>query len=81
MGVCAILLGDDAELLARNLQDQFPKATIIGGDAEFEKLGAIVVGFVESPDVGLKLPLDIRGTAFQQRVWKELQTNSGWRNN
>jgi AraC family transcriptional regulator of adaptative response/methylated-DNA-[protein]-cysteine methyltransferase len=72
-GVCAIFLGDDPEVLARNLQEQFPKADIIGGDAEFEKLVAQVVGFVESPDVGLKLPLDIRGTAFQQRVWKELQ--------
>jgi AraC family transcriptional regulator, regulatory protein of adaptative response / methylated-DNA-[protein]-cysteine methyltransferase len=72
-GVCAILLGDDPGLLARNLQDQFPKATLIGGDDEFEKLVANVVGFVESPNVGLKLPLDIRGTAFQQRVWKELQ--------
>jgi AraC family transcriptional regulator of adaptative response/methylated-DNA-[protein]-cysteine methyltransferase len=72
-GVCAIFLGDDPDLLARNLQNQFPKADIIGGDAEFENLVAQVVGFVESPGVGLKLPLDIRGTAFQQRVWKELQ--------
>ncbi|WP_192812801.1 bifunctional DNA-binding transcriptional regulator/O6-methylguanine-DNA methyltransferase Ada [Pedosphaera parvula] len=72
-GVCAIFLGADPDVLAQNLQDQFPKANIIGGDAEFEKLVAQVVGFVESPGVGLKLPLDIRGTAFQQRVWKELQ--------
>jgi AraC family transcriptional regulator of adaptative response/methylated-DNA-[protein]-cysteine methyltransferase len=72
-GVCSIFLGDDPDLLVRNLQNQFPKADIIGGDAEFEKLVAQVVGFVESPAVGLKLPLDIRGTAFQQRVWKELQ--------
>ena len=72
-GVCAIFLGDDPELLAQNLQKQFPKADIIGGDAEFEKLVAQVVGFVETPGVELKLPLDIRGTAFQQRVWKELQ--------
>lgn len=72
-GICAILLGDDPDLLARNLQDQFSKAEIIGGDREFEKLVAIVVGFVEAPKVGLELPLDIRGTVFQQRVWKELQ--------
>jgi len=72
-GVCAIHLGDDPDLLARILQDQFPKAEIIGGDKEFEKLVANVVGFMESPEVGFKLPLDIRGTAFQQRVWKELQ--------
>jgi AraC family transcriptional regulator of adaptative response/methylated-DNA-[protein]-cysteine methyltransferase len=72
-GVCSILLGDDPDALARNLQDQFPKANLVGGDAEYEKLVAKVVGFIESPRIGLDLPLDVRGTAFQQRVWKELQ--------
>jgi AraC family transcriptional regulator, regulatory protein of adaptative response / methylated-DNA-[protein]-cysteine methyltransferase len=72
-GVCAILLSDDPDALARDLQDQFPKANLIGGDQEYEKLVARVVGFVEAPRIGLDLPLDIRGTAFQQRVWKELQ--------
>jgi AraC family transcriptional regulator of adaptative response/methylated-DNA-[protein]-cysteine methyltransferase len=72
-GVCAILLGDDPEMLARELQDQFPEANLIGGDAEFEQLIAKVVGFVESPRLGLDLPLDVRGTAFQQRVWEALR--------
>jgi AraC family transcriptional regulator of adaptative response/methylated-DNA-[protein]-cysteine methyltransferase len=72
-GVCAILMGDDPEALARDLQDQFPKANLIGGDERYEKLVAKVVGFIEAPGIGLDLPLDIRGTAFQQRVWKELQ--------
>jgi len=72
-GVCAILMGDDPEALARDLQDQFPKANLIGGDDRYEKLVAKVVGFIEAPGIGLDLPLDIRGTAFQQRVWKELQ--------
>jgi AraC family transcriptional regulator of adaptative response/methylated-DNA-[protein]-cysteine methyltransferase len=72
-GVCAILLGDDPEALARELQDRFPRATLIGGDAEFEELVAKVVGFVEAPRLGLDLPLDIRGTAFQQRVWQALR--------
>jgi AraC family transcriptional regulator of adaptative response/methylated-DNA-[protein]-cysteine methyltransferase len=72
-GVCAILLGDDPEALARELQDQFPQATLIGGDPQFEQLVAKVVGFVESPQVGLDLPLDVRGTAFQQRVWQALR--------
>lgn len=72
-GVCAILLGDDPDALSRDLQDQFPKANLVGGDAEYEKLVAHVVGFIEAPRIGLNLPLDIRGTAFQQRVWKELQ--------
>jgi AraC family transcriptional regulator of adaptative response/methylated-DNA-[protein]-cysteine methyltransferase len=72
-GICAILMGDDADDLARDLQQRFPKATVIGGDRKFEKLVAQVVGFVEAPRLGLGLPLDIRGTAFQQRVWKALQ--------
>ena len=72
-GVCAILLGDDPEALARDLQDRFPRATLIGGDAEFERLVARVVGFVEAPGLGLDLPLDVRGTAFQQRVWQALR--------
>jgi AraC family transcriptional regulator, regulatory protein of adaptative response / methylated-DNA-[protein]-cysteine methyltransferase len=72
-GVCAILLGDDPDALARDLQDRFPRATLIGGDAGFEGLVAKVVGFVEAPGLGLDLPLDVRGTAFQQRVWQALR--------
>ena len=72
-GVCAILLGDDPDALARDLQDKFPRATLIGGDAGFEDLVAKVVGFVEAPGLGLDLPLDVRGTAFQQRVWQVLR--------
>ncbi|HUF80339.1 MAG TPA: bifunctional DNA-binding transcriptional regulator/O6-methylguanine-DNA methyltransferase Ada [Burkholderiales bacterium] len=71
-GVCAILLGDDPDALARDLQDRFPRARLIGGDAAFEQLVARVVGFVEAPGVGLDLPLDVRGTAFQKRVWQAL---------
>jgi AraC family transcriptional regulator of adaptative response/methylated-DNA-[protein]-cysteine methyltransferase len=72
-GVCAILLGDDPDLLLRNLQDQFPHARLIGGEQEFEHLVATVVGLVEAPAVGVELPLDIQGTAFQQRVWQALR--------
>lgn len=72
-GVCAILLGDDADVLVRDLQDRFPRANLIGGDADFEQMVAKVVGFVEAPALGLNLPLDVRGTAFQQRVWQALQ--------
>lgn len=72
-GVCAILLGDDPEELVRDLQDRFDRAQLIGGDAQFEKLVAKVVGFVEAPAIGLDLPLDVRGTAFQQRVWQALR--------
>lgn len=72
-GICAILLDDDPESLVRDLQDRFPKAQLIGGDAEFERRVAQVVGMVEQPALGLDLPLDVRGTAFQQRVWKALR--------
>jgi AraC family transcriptional regulator of adaptative response/methylated-DNA-[protein]-cysteine methyltransferase len=72
-GVCAIEFGDDPETLVRALQDRFPKAQLLGGDKEFERLVAQVVGFVETPARGLDLPLDIRGTAFQQRVWKAIR--------
>ncbi len=72
-GVCAILLGDDPAQLMHNLEDQFPKAEIVGGDAGFERLVAKVVGFVQMPSIGLDLPLDIRGTAFQRRVWEALR--------
>ena len=72
-GICAILLGDDPDSLARDLQDQFPQANLIGGDATFEQLVAKVIGFVEAPALGLDLPLDVRGTAFQQRVWQSLR--------
>ena len=72
-GICAILLGDDPDELARDLQDRFPRASLIGGDDQFEQLVARVVGFVEAPGIGLDLPLDVRGTAFQQRVWQALR--------
>lgn len=72
-GICAILLGDDPEALAHDLQDRFPRANLIGGDPAFEQLVAQVVGFVETPAIGLDLPLDVRGTAFQQRVWQALR--------
>lgn len=72
-GVCAILLGDDPEALVRDLQDRFPEAKFVVGDRGFERLVAKVVGLVEAPALGLNLPLDVRGTAFQQRVWRALR--------
>ena len=72
-GVCAILLGDDPDALVRDLQDRFPRANLVGGDARFEQTVAKVIGFVEAPALGLDLPLDVRGTAFQRRVWQALR--------
>ncbi|GJE02621.1 bifunctional DNA-binding transcriptional regulator/O6-methylguanine-DNA methyltransferase Ada [Methylobacterium isbiliense] len=73
-GVCAILLGDDPEALLRDLQDRFPRAELSGGEPDFDATVARVVGLVEAPHrARLDLPLDINGTAFQQRVWQALR--------
>ncbi|MNZ63588.1 Bifunctional transcriptional activator/DNA repair enzyme Ada [compost metagenome] len=72
-GICAILLGDDPQALLHDLQDKFPKANLLGGDSEFETLVAKVVGLIEVPGIGLNLPLDLRGTVFQERVWQALR--------
>jgi len=72
-GVAAILLGNDPEDLVRSMEDRFPKARLIGADHDYETLVASVVALVELPGVGLDLPLDVRGTAFQQRVWQALR--------
>jgi AraC family transcriptional regulator, regulatory protein of adaptative response / methylated-DNA-[protein]-cysteine methyltransferase len=72
-GVCAILLGDDPAQLTRDLQDRFPRASLIGGDPNYERLVSRVVGFVEQPQTRLNLPLDVQGTAFQHKVWQALR--------
>jgi AraC family transcriptional regulator, regulatory protein of adaptative response / methylated-DNA-[protein]-cysteine methyltransferase len=72
-GVCAIALGDGREALARALRDRFPQASVVGGEAELEELVARVVALVETPGAELDLPLDVRGTAFQRRVWQALR--------
>jgi len=72
-GVCAIALGEDPDALLRELQDRFPRAELRGGDAAFERMIATVVGFVEAPALGLDLPFDLRGSAFQLRVWQALR--------
>ena len=73
LGICAILMGDDAGQLACDLQDRFPAAELVGADAGFESTVAMVVGYVEAPGIGFGLPLDVRGTVFQQRVWEALR--------
>src|SRR5205814_9406500 len=72
-GVASILLGSDPDELLHTLQDRFPKANLIGADGDYEALVARVIGFVEAPKLGLDLPLDVRGTAFQERVWQALR--------
>ena len=72
-GICAISLGEEPQALLHELERQFPQAELLGADAEFESLVAQVVGLVEQPDRAARLPLDIRGTAFQERVWQALR--------
>lgn len=72
-GVCAILLGDRSEALVQNLQERFPEFRLVAADGKSDRLVAKVIKFVESPGVGLDVPLDTRGTDFQQRVWLALQ--------
>jgi len=72
-GVCAITLGDEPEALLHDLQDRFPRAQLRGGDDDFDRTVAAVLGFVEAPAAGLDLPLDLRGTSFQLRVWQALR--------
>lgn len=71
-GIAAILMGDDPEALIHDLEDRFPKANLFGGDRGFEDMMAKVIGLIEAPETGLGLPLDVRGTAFQHRVWQAL---------
>jgi AraC family transcriptional regulator, regulatory protein of adaptative response / methylated-DNA-[protein]-cysteine methyltransferase len=72
-GVASILIGDDPDELVRDLGDRFPNARLVGGDREYQSMVVRVIGFVETPQIGLNLPLDVRGTAFQRRVWQALQ--------
>ena len=71
-GVCSVLLGDSPEELLQMFQEQFPRAQLVGGEADFDGWVAQVVACIDAPGSELKLPMDIRGTAFQQRVWKAL---------
>ncbi len=72
-GICAILLGDDASALLQQLQRRFRRALLSAADADFEQSVAKVVALVEQPASGLDLPLDLRGTTFQHRVWQALR--------
>lgn len=72
-GICAVFLGDEAKGLRCELQSRFPKARLMNGGRQFTREVSKVVQMVEEPKGGLGLPLDVRGTAFQQRVWKALR--------
>lgn len=71
-GVCEVALGDDRAALTEGLRARFPRARIARGDAPFERLVARVIARIEDPRAAGDLPLDVRGTAFQERVWRAL---------
>lgn len=72
-GVCAILLGDDADELQKDLHRRFPRAQLQAGDQRFARLLSRVVRAVEQPALAARLPLDLQGTVFQRLVWEALR--------
>lgn len=72
-GICAILLGDDAASLLADLQRRLPRAMLQSGDRGFAANVRAVLACVDGAPLAQELPLDLRGTAFQLRVWRELQ--------
>ena len=72
-GVCAILLGDDRLDLAQELRRRFPQSPLVEGPEDLQRHVAEVIAFVDTPAKGLDLPLDLRGTGFQRRVWQALR--------
>lgn len=71
--MCSILIGDAPIVLVRDLQNQFPKANLFVDEPAYEEIVAKVVAMMAHPAIGLDFPLDMRGTAFPQRVWKALR--------
>lgn len=73
-GICAIFLGDKQADLRRDLAARFPRAHLRSAEPAFARTLAQVVALVENPHAATQLPLDIQGTAFQQRVWQALRS-------
>jgi O-6-methylguanine DNA methyltransferase len=71
-GVCAILIGDRAEVLKRDLAEEFTDAMLVRDDRALRTDLDKILAFIRTPAKGLELPLDIRGTPFQRRVWSAL---------
>lgn len=72
-GICSIQFGDDPILLVRDLQDQFPTDNLIGDEPAYEDMVDQVIRKIDDPKLEFDLPLDVRGTEFQQLVWKAVQ--------
>lgn len=72
-GLCAVLMGDCSKQLIEDLQSSFPRANLVCSTPRFERLVTKVIGSVNIPAAGQHLPLQIRRTAFQSRVWVTLR--------
>lgn len=72
-GICRIDFHDEPEVLAARLAETFPEARLVGDDLDFRDTVRKVLAFLDRPERGLNLPLDIQGTAFQRRVWAALR--------
>jgi AraC family transcriptional regulator of adaptative response/methylated-DNA-[protein]-cysteine methyltransferase len=72
-GVCAVLIDAESDALRRDLRRRFPGASLVEGGRELEELAGRISAFMENPALGLELPLDPRGTEFQQEVWRALR--------
>lgn len=72
-GICAVLLGDSHEALMAELQQSFPSADCMPAAPEFTEQIQSVIASLNHRATPLTLPLDIRGTAFQQQVWQALR--------
>ena len=71
-GVCFLGFAEPDEALLCDLRRRFPRAAIRADDAALAKTVRAVLAFIAEPKQALALPLDLRGTAFQQRVWQAL---------
>lgn len=72
-GICALLFGDDPAALLTELQQRFAAAELQADDAGLGDSLRQVLAQISEPQRAAQLPLDIRGTAFQQQVWRALQ--------
>jgi AraC family transcriptional regulator of adaptative response/methylated-DNA-[protein]-cysteine methyltransferase len=72
-GVCAVALGDSDEVLTRALRTDFPRAEMARGDEAHRDWVEEIVGHIGGGNLGLSVPLDVRGTVFQQQVWALLR--------
>ncbi len=72
-GIAAVLIGHEGDVLRQDLRRRFPQASLVEADAAQSAVSARVIRFIESPGRTLDVSLDLRGTDFQQKVWRTLR--------